>query len=216
MTISRRIAIPLFALGLLMVAITGCGGSKSTSRTIRITTNPPAQAPPADGGGSVRVATDGGYVFRLGPASRPSAIVSTSGADGANARSAPPGRTYVAIDVPITNPTDRSEPLPFDATGGPTLFQFAVPGAKAAAFGGNCMEIIPVPSGMCELYAILETTTPSSYQSAMSPMLAPRSTIIVHLVTGNSGVPEGAPIAEVRLFYGQQKPPVLVPAAASG
>ncbi len=72
-----------------------------------------------------------------------------------------------------------------------------------------------LPKGQCELYAILELTSPDE-QSEMTPQIPPEGHLDVHLVTGNDGVLAGAPLSEVTVFWTNTSPATRVPATNNG
>ncbi len=128
---SRFVAVA--ALTISSMAASSCGSSSGTSsETIDITSTTTTQtttvgAQPTTAqqpaGPSVRLKTDAGYIYAIGPATAPHAVTATSEAGRLETPAAhpPAASTSRSTCASRTRSTTDPEPVPFDTSGGPDV-----------------------------------------------------------------------------------------------
>jgi hypothetical protein len=155
----------------------------------------------------VTVTSPAGYRYELVASSL--RRVTTANFNG-QSQDAPPGKTFVTVDVEVKNPlTDRQEPLdPLAASGSPnTAFSLAFPTTSLSAFGISGYATATGDKPECKdgtppEYCLLIGGTAALVDSSGGPVqLQPGANVstVVHVVSSSS-YPESAPLEKIALF----------------
>lgn len=150
-------------------------------------------------------AGSGGYQFQLR-----ASHVATSGtvSIAGQSLSAPPGKTYLAVDVQLQNLTDRPEPLDPVVTSTSSALRLALPIAALSTFGLNPSDTQYTcladrgPAGTCVLLsgtAVASVTPPDASSASVQVQPGVPGTKVVHLVS-TMAVPDSAPLGQVTLY----------------
>jgi hypothetical protein len=121
---------------------------------------------------------------------------------GATTHDAPPGEEFVTVTLDVTNPTDRSEPLPIDPSCCFSVFHIGVPLSISADF--NALDIngdcnIALADGVCDVFTEVDSVDPS-HQFESTPEIPPGGTVTLVLSTLDE-VPSTVSLGSVELFF---------------
>lgn len=193
----------------LAAILSGCstGGSPTSTSSSASAAAASAGSPSTSVGISTTIRTPEGYQYDLQAYSaRATVTVTVNG----QAQTAPPGKTYLAVDVQVRNlVAGRPEPLGPVASSTSTALRLALPKESLAAFGLNpadtqftCLvDLAPAPTCVLITGTAVASVTPQN-ASGTPVQLQPGAvgTKVVHLVS-SFAVPEAAPLGNVTLFF---------------